>query len=61
MPKESQFIKGFDALNATKSFLPLLKSEENYTKQMGKEQITVAKQVNYLYTKRNKIKPNQEK
>ena len=34
---------------------------ENYTKQTGKEQIKVAKQVNYLYTKWNKIKQNQEK
>ena len=37
MPKESQFIKGSDAINATKSFLPLLELEENYTKQTGKE------------------------
>ena len=36
MPKESKFIKGPDALHATKSFLPLLESEENYTKQIGK-------------------------
>ena len=56
MPKESQFIKGSDAPNATKSLLPLLESEENYTKQTGKEQIKVAKQVNYLCTKQNKIK-----
>ena len=28
MPKESQFIKGSDSLNATKSLLPLLKSEK---------------------------------
>ena len=37
MPKEYQFIKGSDALNATKILLPLLESEENYTKQIGKE------------------------
>ena len=55
------FIKGFDALHATKSLLPLLESEENYTKQTGKEQIKMAKQVNYLCTKRNKINQNQEK
>ena len=42
MPKESQFIKGSDALHATKSLLPLLESEENYTKQTGKGQIKVA-------------------
>ena len=39
----------------------LLESREKYSKQKGKEQIKVAKQVNYLYTKWNKIKPNQEK
>ena len=61
MPKESKFIKGFDALHATKSLLPLLELGENYTKQTGKEQIKVAKQVNSLYTKWNKIKQNQEK
>ena len=61
MPKEYQFIKGSDVLNATKSLLHLLESEENYTKQTGNEQIKVAKQVNYLCTKRNKIKQNQEK
>ena len=61
MPKESQFIKGFDVLNATKSLLHLLESKENYTKKTGKEQIRVAKQVNYLCTKRNEIKQNQEK
>ena len=61
MPKESQFIKGSNVLNATKSLLPLLESEEIYTKQIGKEQIKVEKQVNYLCTKRNKIKQNQEK
>ena len=59
MPKESQFIKGSDALNATKSLLPLLESEENYTKQRGKEQIKGTKQVNYLCTKWNEIKQNQ--
>ena len=37
MPKESQFIKGSDALNATKSLLPLLEPEENYTKQTGRD------------------------
>ena len=58
MPKESQFIKGSDVLDATKSLLPLLESEENYTKQTWKEQIKVAKQVNYLCTKWNKIKQN---
>ena len=61
MPKESQFIKGSDALNATKSWLPLLESEENYTKQTGKEQIKMATQVNYLCTKWNKMEQNQEK
>ena len=61
MPKESKFIKGSDALHATKSLLHLLESGENHTKQTGQEQIKVAKQVNYLYTKRNKIKQNQEK
>ena len=61
MPKESNFIKGFDALHATKSFLPLLESGENYTKQTGKEQVKMAKQVNYLCTKGNKINQNQEK
>ena len=54
MPKESKFIKGPDALHATKSLLPLLESEENYTKQTGKEQIKVTKQVNYLCTKGTK-------
>ena len=61
MPKESKFIKGFDALHATKSSLPLLESGENYTKQTGKEQVKMAKQVNYLCTKLNKINQNQEK
>ena len=58
MPKESQFIKGSDALHATKSLLFLLESTENQTKQIGKEQIKVEKQVNYLCTKQNKIKKN---
>ena len=61
MPKESKFIKGSDALHATKSFLPLLESGENYTKQTGKEQIKMEKKVNYLCTRQNKIKQNQEK
>ena len=61
MPKESQFIKGSDVLDATKSLLPLLESEENYTKQIGKGQIEMAKQVNYLCTKQKEIKQNQEK
>ena len=51
MPKQFKFIKGSDALHATKSLLPLLESGENHTKQTGQEQIKVAKQVNYLYTK----------
>ena len=55
MPKESKFIKGSDALHATKSSLPLLESGENYTKQTGKEQVKMAKHVNYLCTKQNKI------
>ena len=61
MPKESKFIKGPDALHATKSLLPLLESGENYTKQTGKEQVKMAKQVNFFCTKRNKINQNQEK
>ena len=61
MPRESLFIKGSEVLNATKSLLPLLESEENYTKQTGKEQIKVEKPVTYLCTKQNKIKQNQEK
>ena len=61
MPKESKSIKGSDALHATKSFLHLLESRENYTKQTGKGQIKVEKQVNYLCTKRKEIKQNQEK
>ena len=61
MPKEYQFIKGSDALHATKSLLLLLESGEKHSKQKGKEQIKMAKQANYLYTKWNKIKPNQEK
>ena len=56
MPKESQFIKGSDALHATKSSLLLLESGEKHSKQKGKEQIKVAKQVNYLCTKQNKNK-----
>ena len=58
MPKESKFIKGSDALHATKSSLPLLESGENYTKQTGKEQVKMEKHVNYLCTKQNKIKKN---
>ena len=61
MPKETQFIKGSNALHATKSLLPLLESGENYTKQTGKEQVKMEKQVNYLCTKWNKINQNQEK
>ena len=61
MPKESKFIKGPNSLHATKILLPLLESGENYAEQTGKEQVKMAKQVNYLCTKWNKINQNQEK
>ena len=61
MPKESQFIKGSDALHATKGLLLLLESEENLNWTKGKEQIKVAKQVNYLCTKQNKNKTKSRK
>ena len=53
--------QGFWWSHCNQSLLPLLESKETYTKQTGKEQIKVEKQVNYLCTKQNKIKQNQEK